>query len=1523
MNKFLTRVCSTALALSVTFAGMAAPQAAKKLTATGGTRVIEQKAAPQSADKRAFHVQETRTLRASETNRMLHAAASTATLADRAKYPLKALGADANLPNLVGCVTFNDKFTEQNQPVGLYYIKNGYTEEMLLGPTAQYGGVEVDGIYYTTTGMSFWGMIFVTITPYDLESGEALTEFDGSADNMAICTAVDPTTGTVYAITYNADATGLQLATIAYTPTSATTTAIAPIEGYWNSLACDADGQLYGISYEIDSNENITSSTLCKIDKATGSVTEVGETGQKPQYMSSATIDAASGRMFWNVCPPDETGLLCEVNLSTGVATTLFQFADNDEIMGMYIAKPLAESGAPAAVTDLECSFPGGALSGTVSFKAPTTLFDGTETTGALTYEVLANGASVASGNTTFGADVNAPVTLTESGEYTFVVTVSNAVGKSPKAKTSAFVGNGIPAKPTATLEYSNGQMNLTWTPVTTTVDGGYIDASAVTYTVTRYPDEVKVADKTTDTSFSEAIAKPANIITYHYTVVAHGSGGMNSAAASSNSITLGSIVPPYLNDFNSADALGGYELIDSNEDGKKWTISDGKARMVYNTNLAMDDWMITPPVQLEAGKAYRVSFKAAANSSRYAERIEAKWGTEATVAGMTNDLVSPTDLKSNTFVELGDYIVPATSGIYYVGIHGISDANMYYLYVDDLAIAAASAATAPGAATNLTVVPDPDGAYKATITFNAPAVDLANATLGSLTKVELRRNGQVIKTFENPATGDPLSHIDDKLTETGNATYTVQGFNNDGDGKTVSATVFIGVDKPAAPSNVNIVETSTLGEVTISWDAVTTDHNGNTINPSLVKYLVCTNPDGEGWVPITEELSATTYTFQAVPEGEQDFVQYAVFAITESGNNGAVTPMIVAGTPYDGVKESFANGTLNSIWGIDFTESGGSWTIFTDSSIDGISSQDADNGFAAMKGQYLESTSGLISGKISLANAVNPGISFYTYNIIGESGISDDINEIDVYVKEATSADWAKVQNIVVNSLTDEDGWASATVSLSAYAGKVIQVRLQATVKQYQYIFVDNIKIGSMLGNDLAASAINAPATVKTGDKYTVNVTVDNNGTLDATEFSVELYADNELVDTKSVETLATGNRTTVSFERSMDILAESPVEYYAVVKYTADEDPDNNTSATIAVTPKASTLPAVTDLKGEATAEGVKLTWSEPDLTAAPIERNTVDFEDAESFAHEYADWTFVDVDGLAVGGFMNNQQQDIPIPGITAGETTASFFVFDDTNENFTNEAYAAHSGDKYLASLFLYEGDNCDDWVISPALDGTEQTITFWAKSYSSSYPETIEMLYSTGSTNTADFVKVDRKTALPTAWTEYSFDVPAGAKYFAIRSCDTNAFMLMLDDFTFAAAGGTSAQLTLVGYDVYRDGEKITSEPTGETEFVDTEATEGNHTYVVVTVYETGTSSASNAVTVAVSSITDTPSGAVSITAGNGKITITGADGLGIAVAALDGKLLYSGEGQATTTVNVATGVYIVKAGDTVVKVAVN
>ena len=299
--------------------------------------------------------------------------------------------------------------------------------------------------------------------------------------------------------------------------------------------------------------------------------------------------------------------------------------------------------------------------------------------------------------------------------------------------------------------------------------------------------------------------------------------------------------------------------------------------------------------------------------------------------------------------------------------------------------------------------------------------------------------------------------------------------------------------------------------------------------------------------------------------------------------------------------------------------------------------------------------------------------------------------------------------------------------------------------------------------------------------------------------------------------------------------------------------------------------------------------------------------------------SDWTFADGDNAPVGGFSG-----MDIPGIVPNTTKGSFWVWDASM--LGNQNFGAHSGTKYLFALFRYDGGQTDDWAISPELSGNAQTISFFARSYSSRYQEKITVYYSTGGKEMSDFIPVDGSTVdpLPNKWTEYTAALPEGAKYFAIRSYAENSYMLMVDDVTYEAA--PVSDLGLKGYNIYRDGNLVTGQPVAGTTYVDTDVSEGEqYTYAVTAVYDDrGESGPSNEFVIKYIplSVGLTPADGISVVSGEGLIVVRGAEGLGLSVAATDGRLLFDGTGKAETRIAAGRGVYVVTAGGKATKIIV-
>ena len=175
------------------------------------------------------------------------------------------------------------------------------------------------------------------------------------------------------------------------------------------------------------------------------------------------------------------------------------------------------------------------------------------------------------------------------------------------------------------------------------------------------------------------------------------GGSGTSAWVGPSTFTTLcGAFSIPYSNDFSAnADC---WTVLDANGDGSTWSRSsscNGQGlRATYNGSNAMDDWAFSPDFTLTGGTEYKVSFSSGNNSTTYIEKLEVFLmdGTDPATATKVllyrdMDITDGTCYPSDIFVS-----APAGWSGYYVGFHGYSDADQYYLYVDDFSIDVAPA---------------------------------------------------------------------------------------------------------------------------------------------------------------------------------------------------------------------------------------------------------------------------------------------------------------------------------------------------------------------------------------------------------------------------------------------------------------------------------------------------------------------------------------------------------------------------------------------------------------------------------------------------------------------------------------------------------------------------------------------------------------------------------------------------------------------------------------------------------------
>lgn len=1486
MRKSLSLVLTAALALGSAMPAFGAPLA-KKATANGPKKAPVAEATATPGKARVLPL--TRSFAAEQLSAGIAKDKSGMTIQrKRAERSAKAASnrSVAASVDLRGVIVYSDAWVDEAE-YGLYTVPttDGAQFEMIApfdyGYQLSYD--DNDGTFWGFSYTSFWGLFDIfSIDQISTDDWHVVGTNPSEASLFGSDQALDPVTGEVYGCYYNDNLNGYVWGKVDYT--AQTRTAISDLPDMLIGVGADKDGQYYAIDYSGD---------FYKVEKTTGQMTLIGSTGIEMQYTTGGCVNDKNGT-FLVSNNTDTEAALWEIDLATAEATKLCDFPDGIEVCGLYIAKPAAEDKAPAA-PELTAECENGAMAAKLTLVMPTTLFDGTPAEGEFTYTVIADGVKVLEGTAAAGATVEETVEMDASGKTEFVAYCTNATGNSPKAKTSCYIGKGTPAAPaTVKLTWAEGNSTLTWDAVTESADGGYLNAAEVTYSV--FDGEgTLLAEGLTETTYTTAYAEPTDYTVIGYSVSAQ-YDGKTSGKKASNTVGLGAFNAPFTMEINTADKFALHTILDANEDESTWMFDGEKIYCKYHGANDSDDWLFSPNIKLEAGKAYEFSAVLAAGSTTYVpETIEIFMGKGATVEAQTVEVVPATNFTTKTPTTVKGVLKPTEDGVYNIGFHCISPADKLRLELHSYTIGEALNPTAPAAVTDMKVTAAENGDLKATLACKAPAKAIDGSDLTGDVTVKIYR-GETLAAEVTGAAGADLT-AEDTLEEIGTYTYTFVTSNAAGEGLSATASAFIGPRTPATVKNAEGAE-NTFGTVVFTWDPVTADVNGLPIASEYIKYNVYSTETTStglalGDLLTTEPISETTFTI-ANEQEEQDFLYIGITTDNRGVESNPVAAAALIGKPYDMPVAYTNTASLDDY----FLIYGGDGSLTWGSSALGVPAQDGDDTYFAIKNNYLDDATYLETGKI-LISGDKPVLKYYSIAIA-----DDDPNETIVSVE--CDGQETELLSYVNNEMLTADDWTAVKVDLSAFTGKTVQIKITSVCKNYLYGLFDNIKVCNDLDYDLTAK-IAAPAKVKTGETFDINVDITNDGAQDADEFTVELYRDDELVDTQDFHYgVATEEKENAIFKQTLTLTDPESVTYHAVVVFADDQAKDNNTTATVTVTRNLSKLPKVEGLEGSANELGNVLTWNPVVIGEKVPTEVTEDFEDAEAWADEFADWTFIDVDGAADGGFQGIDLPNHPVQG------TSSFYVFDAEDPAIlasnSPATYAAHSGTKYLASMYAYDDSAVDNWAISPLLTGEAQTISFFARSYSSQYPEAIEIYYTTAnSVDTDDYTLLESVSPVPADWTEYTYDLPAGATHFAVRSCAAGAFMLMLDDFTFTKLDGFDGEL--LGYNVYCDGQKLNDAPLTEAAYTHVGGNEADHTYAVTAVYDKGESELSDPVTLEQAGINQVFTKAMKVYTDGQAIVVAGAAGKMVTISTVDGKVLYHAAGDAKFEVTKA--VYLV------------
>ncbi len=199
----------------------------------------------------------------------------------------------------------------------------------------------------------------------------------------------------------------------------------------------------------------------------------------------------------------------------------------------------------------------------------------------------------------------------------------------------------------------------------------------------------------------------------------------------------------------------------------------------------------------------------------------------------------------------------------------------------------------------------------------------------------------------------------------------------------------------------------------------------------------------------------------------------------------------------------------------------------------------------------------------------------------------------------------------------------------------------------------------------------------------------------------------------------------------------------------------------------------------------QDVHLTWNAPGVVP---ESFTDGFESYTDFSLSFPPWLNTDID----------LSSTYSISGVTFTNQgyTGAFITFNPgtTVPALTDAAWLAHSGSKYAACFAAITFPN-NDWLISPQVAVvTGSQLKFWAKSVTDAYGlERFRVGISTTGTATTDFTIISAEPYIeaPLDWTEYTFDLSAYVGqniYVAINCVSSDAFVLMIDDFSIGVPG---------------------------------------------------------------------------------------------------------------------------------------
>lgn len=275
-------------------------------------------------------------------------------------------------------------------------------------------------------------------------------------------------------------------------------------------------------------------------------------------------------------------------------------------------------------------------------------------------------------------------------GKHTYSVVVANTSGESARATVNTMIGidyAGAPENLSVDYDQEGEVMTLDWDKPEFGRNGGWYDPTGLTYNIVRQPGNKLLASNYTGTQYEdEDLEEYGNYIYQVSTSTAAGLG----ATATSEGIVAGSTKPlPIREGWEDESTYPTWTIVDNNNDGHTLYIKHSKGHEsataigwdYTSTDVDRDESLYSPPVELQAGKKYRLSFYVM-NNPYQTFSLDVKYGKGKTKAAQTNTVVSYASVSAGSYSLSSTDFEVDENGVYYFS-WWLHDATSYVWFDD------------------------------------------------------------------------------------------------------------------------------------------------------------------------------------------------------------------------------------------------------------------------------------------------------------------------------------------------------------------------------------------------------------------------------------------------------------------------------------------------------------------------------------------------------------------------------------------------------------------------------------------------------------------------------------------------------------------------------------------------------------------------------------------------------------------------------------------------------------------------